>query len=167
MNLIQSATIVTSQGILLVSAEAEDVLVLVKDAEAILVTDHQGRDVMTIVDTEDHQIVVIETMVAEASKDGTLAAVEETEGLAAVTVVIEAVTMNTQLLAEAEEMIVVIVAEAPMKGVTNTRRDLLHPTEEETTETQVINKDNHWQKLSLSDSQAHQNFFNSLTCFYF
>ena len=149
------------------SAAAEDVLVLVKDAEVILVTVHQGTDVMTIADTEDHQIVVIVTMVAETSKDGTMVAEEETEGLAAVTVVIEAVTMNTQLLVEAEEMIVAIVAEAPMKGVTNTRRDPHHPTEEEKTEAQVLNKDNHWQKLSPSESHPHQFLFNSLTCFDF
>jgi hypothetical protein len=150
-----------------VSAAAEDVLVLAKDAEAILVTDHQGIDVMTIADTEDHQIVVIVTMAAEASKDATMAAGEETEGLAAVTVVIEPVITNTQLLVEAEEMIVVIVAEAPLKGVMNTRRDPHLPTEEEMTETQVINKDNPWQKLSLSESHTHQNLFNSLTCIYF
>ena len=115
------------------SAAAEDVLVLVKEAKVILITVHQGTDVMTIADIEDHQIVVIVTMVAEASKGRTMVVVEETEGLAAVTVVIEAVTTNTQLLVEVEEMIMAIVAEAPMKGVTNTRRDPHLPTEEEKT----------------------------------
>ena len=69
-------------------------------------------------------------MVTEASNDQTLAAVNETEDRAAVTVVIEAVTKMTHLLVESEEIIVVTNKEAPLKGLTNTKEDPHHPTEE-------------------------------------
>ena len=124
------------------SAAAKDVLVQAIGAKVILMTVHQGTDEITIADIEDHQIVVIMTMVAEALKDGTMTVVEETEGLEAVTVVIEAVSTKNQLFVKAEEMIVATVTEemivatvteAPMKGVMITRRDPHHPKEVENT----------------------------------
>ena len=124
------------------SAAAKDVLVQAIGAKVILMTVHQGTDEITIADIEDHQIVVIMTMVAEALKDGTMTVVEETEGLEAVTVVIEAVSTKNQLFVEAEEMIVATVTEemivatvteAPMKRVMITRRDPHHPKEVENT----------------------------------
>jgi hypothetical protein len=173
VNLIQSATIVTSQVTLQESAEAEDALVLdlvVTDVAVILVIAHQEilADVMTIVVTEDLQNVEISVGMTGVAK--TLEVVAEIEDLAAETVLTEAeAVMIESAQEEVDEMTEVIVAEVHSKtvDVTMQRKDHLLPTVVEKI-IQVINKNKNRQPLNQNDchiDKVNYQFILNFFCF--